>query len=194
MAEALRSRTVGFLKLFLPLAALMLMATVFLVARSPLPQGDVPYAQIEEIAREPRVSGARLGGVAEDGSIFEITARRAQPVEDLIRIEGLVAIVTTGLTRIELRAGQGEVDNLRQLARLSGLARVESSTGYSMETTGLTADMRTGRIVSDGPLEVQAPFGELTAGQLVIETDPELGQRMLFQSGVRLLYTPQQQD
>jgi lipopolysaccharide export system protein LptC len=47
--------------------------------------------------------------------------------------------------------------------------------------------------VSEGALEVQAPFGALTAGNLVIETPEGTDEQvMLFQNGVRLVYTPQQ--
>lgn len=192
--ENFYSQFVGFLKITLPLAALALMSTVFLFARAPTQDSTIPYAEIEEIAREPRLSGAQLSGVADDGSIIELTARTTRPDGNLISAETLAAVIDTADgTRIDIRAGQGVIDEAAQTARLTGLARMETSNGYNMETTGFTADLASGRITSDGALEIQAPFGSLTAGQLVIET-PEgaTGQVMLFQNGVRLVYTPQQ--
>lgn len=192
--ENFYSQFVGFLKITLPLAALALMSTVFLFARAPTQDSAIPYAEIEEIAREPRLSGAQLSGVADDGSVIELTARTTRPDGDVISAESLAAgIDTADGTRIDIHAGTGIIDNAAQTARLTGLARMETSNGFEMETSGFTANLATGRITSDGPLEVQAPFGSLTAGLLVIETpDGGDGQVMLFQNGVRLVYTPQQ--
>lgn len=193
--DAFRSQLVNFLKIALPLAALALMSTVFLIARAPVTDGDIPYAEIAEIAREPRVSGAQVSGMASDGSVIEIHANKAQPDGSMIRIEGLAAdLNATDGTLVTLRSGTGTIDSATNIAQLAGLTRVETSNGYEMETAGLSADLGTGRIESDGALEVQAPYGQLTAGSLVIESDPETGQRMLFEGGVRLLYQPQQRD
>lgn len=192
--DGLRSQTIGILKVALPLAALGLLSTIFLIARAPVKDGSIPYAEINEIAREPRVSGAQISGVAADGSVIELNAAIARPEGSLIHIETLSADIETAEgVSIAIRAGTGEVDNETQIARLSGLARVETSNGYTMETAGVTADMASGRITSDGALEVHTPFGEMTAGQLIIEMGTDgAGQRMLFQDGVRLIYHPQQ--
>lgn len=188
------SQLVGFLKISLPLAALALMSTVFLFARVPTQETTIPYAELEDLAREPRLSGAQVSGVASDGSVISLSARTARPVGDLLTAETLsAAIDSADGTHIDIRAGTGEINTVDRTARLTGLTRIETSNGYEMETAGLSANITTGRIISDGALEVQAPFGSLTAGQLIIET-PEggSGQVMLFQNGVRLVYTPQQ--
>lgn len=188
------TRLVGFLKITLPLAALGLMSTVFLFARAPTQETTIPYAEIEEIAREPRLSGAQFGGVADDGSVIALTARTTTPQGNIVTAQSLAAVINTGTgIRIDIRAGAGIIDNAAQTAQLNGLARLETSNGYEMETSGITTNLATGRITSDGALEVQTPFGSLTAGQLVIETPAgATGQVMLFQNGVRLIYTPQQ--
>ena len=188
------SQFVGFLKVTLPLAALILMSTVFLFARAPRPETTIPYAEIQEIAREPGLSGAQFSGVADDGSVISLTARNTRPVGDIITADTLLAgIDTVDGTRIDISAGTGEINNSAQTARLTGLARMVTSNGYEMETAGFTANFSTGRIVSEGALEVQAPFGALAAGNLVIETPEGTDEQvMLFQNGVRLVYTPQQ--
>lgn len=188
------SQFVGFLKVTLPLAALILMSTVFLFARAPSPETTIPYAEIQGIAREPGLSGAQFSGVADDGSVISLTARNTRPVGDIITADTLLAgIDTVDGTRIDISAGTGEINNSAQTARLTGLARMVTSNGYEMETAGFIANFSTGRIVSEGALEVQAPFGALTAGNLVIETPEGTDEQvMLFQNGVRLVYTPQQ--
>ncbi|PVA07721.1 hypothetical protein [Thalassorhabdomicrobium marinisediminis] len=190
----LYSQFVSFLKILLPLAALTLMSTVFLLARPPSGDNQIPYAELDRMAQEPRLSGAHVSGVAEDGSVIELTARTTRPTGDLIEAEALAAgIDTADGTRIDIRAGRGEIDSAARTARLTGLAHLQTSNGYEMETSGFTADLATGRITSDGALEVKAPFGSLTAGELVIDTPQDAdGQVMLFQKGVRLVYTPKQ--
>ena len=192
--DNLYSKFVGFLKITLPLAALALMSTVFLFARAPTQDSAVPYAEIEEIAREPRLSGAQVSGVADDGSVIQLTAETARPLGDVLLVETMFASidVVDGI-HIDIRAGRGEINNATRIARLTGLARIETSNGYEMETAGITANLTTGQITSDGALEIQAPFGSLTVGQMIIETPEGMGgQVMLFQNGVRLVYTPQQ--
>jgi lipopolysaccharide export system protein LptC len=188
------SKFVGFLKITLPLAALALMSTVFLFARAPTQDSAVSYAKIEEIAREPRLSGAQVSGVADDGSVIQLTAETARPLGDVLLVETMFASIdVVNGTHIDIRAGRGEINNATRIARLTGLARIETSNGYEMETAGITANLTTGQITSDGALEIQAPFGSLTAGQMIIETPEGMGgQVMLFQNGVRLVYTPQQ--
>jgi lipopolysaccharide export system protein LptC len=192
--DNLYSQFVGFLKITLPLAALALMSTVFLFARAPSQDSAVPYAEIEEIAREPRLSGAQVSGVADDGSVIQLTAETARPLGDVLLVETIFASIDAvdGI-HIDIRAGRGEINNATRIVSLTGLTRVETSNGYEMETAGITANLTTGQIISDGALEVQAPFGSLTAGQMIIETPEGMGgQVILFQNGVRLVYTPQQ--
>ena len=192
--DNLYSQFVSFLKITLPLAALALMSTVFLFARAPTLETTIPYAEIEEIAREPRLSGAQISGVADDGSVIGISVQTTRPSGDLMIAENLTASIDSANgIHIDIRAGSGEIDTSSRIARLMGLARVATSNGYEMETVGITANMTTGQIISDAEIEVQAPFGSLTAGQMIIETpEGSDGQVMLFQNGVRLVYTPQQ--
>ena len=60
VADNTYSRVVGWLKILLPLGALALLSTLFLFARGIAPVGEIPYAELEEIAREARISDPRL--------------------------------------------------------------------------------------------------------------------------------------
>ena len=55
-ATNFHSAIVGWLKILLPLAALMLLSTLFLFARSTAPSDDIPFADIDAAAAEQRVS------------------------------------------------------------------------------------------------------------------------------------------
>lgn len=192
----LYSQFVSWSKILLPLAGLGLLSTMFLFARQDGPDPTISFAEIEEIAREARISAPSFAGVTADGSTIAITAQDIQPDSDRpdafalneIRTE----IVALDGSTIILTAGTGELDPRAQVARMSGFARLTASSGYIMETDGLEADLNTGVVRSLGTLDVRTPFGDLTAGALEVRvTQDGQSQRMVFNEGVRLLYQPQ---
>lgn len=192
-ADNLYSRIVTSLKILLPLGAIMLLSTMFLFARKPAEDPTIPYAEIEDIAREPRITDPYFAGIADDGSVIAIAADEVRPDPEradsfeIFRIRA--EIDATDGSRIVLSAGHGRIDPRGQSAVLDGLVRISSSSGYVIEATGLAADLGTGTIVSDGPLEAQAPFGSLTAGGVTIGPGNDgQGQQMVFEGGVRLIY------
>lgn len=194
--DNLYSRMVAGVKILLPLSAVALLSVMFLLARAPNEDPRIPYAEIEDIARDPRVTAPYFAGIADDGSVIAISAREVRPggsgPDGFEIVEAQAEIDATDGSRIEIWAGLGQIDPRGQTAVLSGLARLESSSGYVMETSGLIADLASGEIRSTGPLEVRAPFGEMTAGALrVALSEDGTGQQMVFNEGVRLLYRPQ---
>lgn len=188
------SQLVGWSKILLPLAALALLSTLFLFARSSSDGDEIPFAEIDELAREQRITAPEFSGVAGEGSLIQITASTAKPIGDdklTVARPRLLMNAADG-TSLQIFAGAGEIDNATQYAELTGLARLETSSGYLMETSGLAADMKSGVITSLGPLEIQAPYGELTAGAVEVSVPPQgdLGQQMHFTQGVKLVYRP----
>lgn len=195
-ADNLHSRIVGWAKIILPLGALVLLSTLFLVARTPPDQSAIPFAEIEQMARDQRITAPRFSGMTDDGAIVMISARTAQPDldrSDTVRIDSLrFQMENPDGSTVEVTGTSGEVDGRERLARFLGLARLETSTGFQMETNGLTAELDTGTVTSDGLLEIHAPFGQLTAGKVTFTVrDGDAGQQMLFTNGVRLIYQPQ---
>jgi lipopolysaccharide export system protein LptC len=194
--DNLYSQFVVWSKVMLPLAALALLSTLFLFARSTGPNSSTPIAEIEAIAREPRITEPYFSGIANDGSVISIAADEIRPDPDqpdafaVGKIEA--EIEATDGSHVTISAGEGQIDPRARLARMTGLARMTSSSGYVMETAGVVADLDSGTVTSIGPLEVQAPYGDLTAGGLILSvTDTGTGQQMVFNGGVRLLYQPQ---
>jgi len=190
------SWAVGWLKIILPMSALALLSTLFLFARNPANQSqDIPLAQIEQIAEDQRITAPQFSGVADDGSIIVIRAKDAKPEtgnSDTLFVDSLtIDLDAPDGTHLSVTSGTSIIDGAAQTARLEGLSRVTTSSGYTMETNGLSADLKTGEITSDGRLAVMTPFGELTAGKVRFLASPTgLGQQMVFSDGVRLLYTP----
>jgi lipopolysaccharide export system protein LptC len=195
-ADNLYSQVVGWAKIILPLGAIALLSSLFLFARGSSTPDEVALARVEEIAREQRLAAPEFSGLTDDGGTVVISAKSAQPDlarPDTISIDDIgLRINTAEGIRIDVTAVRGEIDGRAQVARFLGLARIETSNGYELETNGLIVSLQSGVVTSEGLLEVRAPFGELSAGTVRFEVPSEdAGQRMLFTDGVRLLYTGQ---
>jgi lipopolysaccharide export system protein LptC len=192
----IHSQLVGWGKIILPLCALALLSTLFLFARGTSEITDIDLSEVAEIAREQRVSAPAFSGVTDDGAVIFVNATSAKP--DTMRPDTVTAqdmrlrMDNADGSFLEVNAVSGEVDGRAEIAQFLGLARIETSNGYALETNGLLAELATGTITSDGLLEIHAPFGELTAGKVTFQTArADEGQQMLFTNGVRLLYKPQ---
>lgn len=196
VADNLYSQWVGWLKILLPLGALALLSTLFLFARNPPAETEISLPQVAELARDQQLTTPKFSGITDTGAIMVVSARTARPstagpdvvdVSDL-RLEmdnpGGSTLLVTGIT--------GNLDARARIARFSGLVRMVTSTGYIMETGGLTVTLDDGTAISDGLLEIRAPFGQLTAGQVTFQADgSDTGYQMLFTNGVTLVYRPQ---
>ncbi len=196
--ENMHSQVVGWAKILLPLCALALLSTLFLFARQSSETDALALAQAEEVARQQRVTAPEFAGVTDDGDLIVISAATAQPDADrpdtVQANDLLLRLDTTDGGYVEVTAIRGEVDGGANIARFLGLARLETSSGYEMETNGLIATLDTGQVTSDGLLEVRAPIGILTAGQVTFQNAADgSGSQLLFTNGVRLLYTPDTQ-
>lgn len=195
-ADNLYSQWVGWAKIILPLGAIGLLSTLFLFARNPADTTDIPLAQVAELAREQQLTAPEFSGMTDTGAIVVFSARSARPAPDHPDRADITdlrfRLSNPGGSTLDVTGVTGQIDGRSRTARFSGLVRLETSTGYSMETNGLTVTLDDGTAVSDGLLEIRAPMGRLTAGQMTFRADnPDTGHQMLFTDGVRLVYTPQ---
>ncbi len=186
------SRFIGRAKVLLPLVGLVLLSTLFLIARAPQGPGDIPFAEIEAIANEQRVSAPRFAGIADNGASISVEAATVRPQsEGVYAIDAPHGVVDTpDGARIEMRAASGAIVAATRQLRFNVPVRVETSMGYSVETPALEADLGTGGVVSTGAITVDGPFGRFTAGEMRTELPEETAPRMVFSGGVRLLYDP----
>lgn len=188
-----RSRVVAGAKILLPLAALALMSTVFLLARAPTGTMEIPYARLEEIARDPRADQVQLSGVTSDGTVVALSSPRVTPPSTgngAYRLEAPRLEAEGEDGRTTLVAATGEVNPARRTLRVSGEVRIESSAGYVVETPEADADLSAGTLVT-GPVAATAPLGDIEAGRLEVVRPEGEGARLVFNGGVRVLYHPE---
>ena len=188
-----RSRVVAWAKVLLPLAALALLSTVFLLAREPGGPMDIPYARLEEIARDPRMDRARLAGVAPDGTSVALSAERVTAMAHRPEAFALESprLETSGEgSDASVAAAAGEVDVSQRTLRLTGGVLIESSAGLIVRTPRLSADLATGTLTA-GAVTATAPLGEIEAGGLTLVQGEGDAARLVFNRGVRVLYHPE---
>jgi lipopolysaccharide export system protein LptC len=197
---ALHSRVVFWLKIALPLAALAILSTLFLLARTPAPDASAafPGTDLTDLAERPRLTRPEFSGVTRDGASLSVTADEAEPAtQDTggdTRARNIRAIYQRGggfMLTVTSRTGTFRPSTDAMI--FEGQAKVEASSGYRMFSERLTASMNTTRIESDVPVSVEGPSGRIDAGAMRLTGADGAGGHdvVVFTGGVRLVYDPQ---
>lgn len=198
MTDNFYSHLVNWLKVLLPLTALAILSTLFLLSRGVDTSGAIPYADVdvEGLAREQRITEPQFSGVANDGSAVTIRAARARPDPDsMSRVNAEDVDAHVDLTdgqNVDITAANGIIDGAANRLDLSGGTLLTYSAGYVVQTEGLTAWLDTGHLQSTGPIEATAPMGRLEAGMMAIAPAASVGSPLVltFTDGVKLIYDP----
>jgi lipopolysaccharide export system protein LptC len=191
------SRLVAWLKILLPLAALALLSTLFLVARRIDPSDAIPYAEVdlEDRLREPKMTGAVYAGTTRDGTAIRLSTDSAVPLPGgRARARGLSAAVETpDGARTTIRAASAEIGTRGRSIALSGTVEVSTSSGYRVTTDDVLIDRDTTSVTVPGTVEGTGPGGAIRADSLTLTSaESDAGSYLLTFSGdVRLLYRPE---
>lgn len=191
------SRVIFWVKIALPLMALVILSTLFLFSRRIGTEGALPFAEVDvdALVREQRLTEPEFLSMTDDGAALSIAASTARPNSAAggASAENLVAAYEAedGL-RIDLTAATGLIDREAGRMALSGGVEIVTSTGYRMTTAGLDSALDQTELVSDGTVRAEAPYGTIDAGGMEIShggagTD---GYVLVFNKGVKLIYEP----
>lgn len=192
-----RSRLVALMKVALPLAALALVAAIFLSARE---RGNLAELFTpEELARLGaglRLDNPRFAGTTDKGEPFVVIAAWALPdgampqVIELAQPRGEIAM-RDGRT-VTVEAARGELDRRRETARLEGGVTIVTSDGYRIETEalGFDFDARTAR--APGRVSARGPRGSIEAGGMHAAAGREglADGQIWFENRVRVVFIP----
>lgn len=196
----LRSRVVAILKVGLPLVALALLSTLFLMQSDDGFQGGgISFTQgdMEALGEGLSVDNPILTGTSANNDRFRFTADRVIPDAapptraDMTRLAGDIELARG--TRINLSAPTGAFDITNQRIALTGPVLIDTSDGYHMNAETMDIDLAQGVLEARQDVETKGPIGTITSGTLRIEPkNPESDDTRLisFGNGVRLIYLP----
>ena len=198
LADRTHSRLVGTLKLVLPLAALVLLSLLFLLARTRDPEAALPFARVDvaDLLRDPRLTAPTYSGMTREGDEVIFTARTAHPAGS----EGSGARAVAPVLRLvgpdgdetRARADEARIDPAAHLLQLDGSVLLETSDGLRLETARLMVHLDRTRVESPGPVLARSPRGDISADRFVLDRSGGNGQEVLvFKGNVKLLYRPQ---
>lgn len=200
--DNLHSRLVFWLKILLPLAALAILSTLFLISRGVRPEDAIPYGkgELEDRLRSPRLTEPDFAGVTADGAALSLKAAEVVlgPQDGAVPADGrdLTGLLETpDGVRTELAAKAARFDQEAGLMVLSGGVDLTSSSGYRISTPGLTVALDRTELTSQGAVTATGPAFDFEAGSMRLAlADAGAGTYLLvFNGGVRMLYRPQMQ-
>lgn len=191
-----RSRMVALLKVLLPLAALAILSTLFLLSRSVDPTATIPFAE-RDMAE--RLSGQQItapfySGSTTKGDEVIVSASVARPGgngEPAQATDLRARINMIDGTRLTMESDTGSIGSDTDIATFSGNVRVTSSAGYVVTTDHLNTDLKGMTGNTPGPVKGTGPLGSFDAGRMQMRSDAEGGPVHLhFNNGVKLVYQP----
>lgn len=195
------SRFIGYVKIALPLLAIALLSTVFLVQSEDTIEGGITFSKNDRdtirdglTVYNPKFSGVNLRGDRYFLEALKATPDSAEPDEVMLEgVDGRTDYVS-GLS-IYLTSERGMARLPQQRLNLEGGVTIKTSEGYEGKTEAGVLGLDNGSFVSKGPVTLSGPPGQIEAGSLRIESlkHPDAAQEnqvFWFENGVKLTYLP----
>lgn len=199
MAADPYSRLIAFLKVALPLVALGILSTVFLVSSRIEPGESIPFAEgeVAERIRGQQVTAPLFSGVTNGGDRIAFSAEEIVTAQDRTNAarNPVAQLDFAGGGSVRLEAERGDIDVDRDVAHMSGDVVIESTNGYVMRSDRITSRLSLLDILAPGEVTADGPAGALRAGSMRIG-DGDGGGRVqfLFTDGVKLVYDPKETE
>lgn len=195
------SRRIAFLKVMLPLAALAILSSLFLLSRGSDPNASIPFSDVEiaERVRQQQITAPRFVGTTENGDEVVISAKKAIPggkgaPGEAQGIRGEIQLSDGGAITFE--AERGSVNVPDDSADFEGKVTIRTDTGYELLTDSLKTAIRRVEAIAPGNVTGAGPLGDLEAGAMYLsakDNDPN-AIHLVFTKGVKLLYHPNESE
>ncbi|MFT3974818.1 MAG: hypothetical protein QM699_15605 [Amaricoccus sp.] len=192
------SRVVTILKLGLPLVALALVASVFLVQTDDRLGGTINFsdADIDQLGQGLRLTNSVFTGTTQNGDRFRVAAATVIPDAappkraTITKLDGSLELVE-GRT-VSVVADTGDLDIASQRLDIAGNVRLSSSDGYELATDKATIDFVSGSFIAGDRVVTTGALGEITSGNLHVAPTTASGEarRFSFSNGVHVIYDP----
>ena len=199
----LYTRSVQWAKIALPILALGLFSSVFLVSEQDVFEGTgivFSEADLSALGEGIQIKSPRFSGITDKGDKFLLTATSANPDSNKPSVIGMVSVAATldlaSGESIDLTAGQGELLVPTQMLTLEQGVTIASTEGLRGRLQIAVADLRKGIVTSDRPVEITGPMGQINAEAMEFRTVfDESGKivqthTMQFRERVKLVFHP----
>jgi len=194
------SRFITITKVVLPLIAIGLLGTVFLITNDDSLEGGFSFSQADLAALESgmRIDKPKIFGSNPNGDVYSFVADALLPdsldpsLVEAQRISGEITYQDGEVIQISAEKAEFLLDGNQ--IRLSGGMLAVLSDGSRIASDGLLAELDSGKLTSTGAITASGPLGNIQAGnfrvELVGEKDEEK-QMIWFENGVMLSFKPE---
>ncbi len=204
LPSPLRLAVGRLMRLLLPLGAVVLLSTIFLLARNIDAERAVEMSglDVETLTMGPRIGAARIAGVTQDDIAMTIHAASIRSDSDLESNEPLLLSLDAPQGRLDFddarrvwfEASAGRIDQDADAMLMDGDVMLETSDGYRLRMPVLQAALSQVDVRGSGGIRGDGPSGEITADRLHL-TRPataRAGYLLAFEGNVRLIYLPEE--
>ena len=192
---ARHSRIVRWMKIALPVVALVLIGAIFLVGRERAAVFDTDSAaRLAAMGTGMRLDNPRFSGVSEEGDPFVVTADWALPdgaMPNRIDLEKPVGELQMGDQTVTVTAATGQLFREDEKLRLEGHVVVETSDGYRVSTPSVEVDLDARTAEAPGRIHAEGPHGGIEADRArVVEGEGKDDATIRFEGNVRVTWQP----
>ena len=185
------------MRVLLPVTALAILSTLFLIAERVDTGSRFAFDDIDlsDILLEPGITAPRFAVRTEAGETVRLSADEVMGATNgPVSARNIVLLIQdkTG-SELALRADSAQITLGSDEIAFSGQVVLTTSHGLRVTTDRLIAARDLSLFAFPEPVTADAPFGAFSANHVTVERqmsqDGEASYRLLFQDGVKLLYT-----
>lgn len=195
-----RSIRIRILRVLLPLLGIGTVAALIFITTF------VPKIGVDGLELDPgmtvsfngssiMMNNPKMSGFGDDGQAYEVKADSAtQSIlsPGIINLNGLFAKITLeDGTWANVRSQEGLYNNNSSELSIQSPINIDSSEGYQVTLQNADVDLKSGKLISESPVEVRSETGIMQANKLTIDNN---GKRIRFTNGIRLTIVPPKSD
>lgn len=193
------SRMVAWLKVTLPLVALGMLSTLFLISRAVDPPSTIPFAdnEVQERLINQQVTGPYYSSMSANGDQLAViaetmTGRTGADGTNKAKNVNIEMDMANG-SQITVIGNDALINIANDRSQLTGDVVVTTSSGYVIYSDELLLRMSVTDVTSPGAVRATTPLGDLAAGTMrfFVPEGQEDGQ-WVFTKGVKLIHQPDQ--
>ncbi len=198
----LRREMWRLLRWILPLGALVLLSTIFLLSENIDPDLAVQQAglDIEEITRQPRIGTARIAGITGEDAAIKVDADAIRTPTDPQQGGPMVLVLDqprgqldfASERQVDFRSESGQLQEAMNRLVMRGRVELATSDGYRTRMNQLVAALDSTDLRGTGDVAGDGPPGQITARSVTVTEAPggNGGYLLAFRGDVRLIYYP----